>query len=307
MKKNLLIVLVVFLNSWHVKSQTSWAEPQATWFYTFDHFAYAQYVKIEKVGDTLINGINCDVLQKTRIGYDYSQSIFDTINLGREYTCISLDGDTVLNFRSNQFYVLYIFSALPGDTWILRGNNSNCALIDTIRVDSIGTTIINSDTLRYLWTSKVSNSLGWYFTGKIVEKIGCIGYMFPEPYCQIIDINEGGLFRCYDDSLSWSFSSGIVPTCDYTTSIGELKGDQNGITIFPNPFLNTAEIIIPKKFDEQKISFKVFNEYGEEILKDNNLASVRFIDGQNLSSGIYFWIAYYYDKKILSTGKFIKY
>ena len=194
MKKIKLICFLTFLNLIQIKAQTSWAAPQATWYFTFDHFAYGAYVKIEKVGDTLINGINCDVLQKTRIGYDYSSSFWDTVNLGREYTCVSLNGDTVFCFRNNHFYILYAFNAVPGNTWYVGGNNINCDTIGKIRVDSIGTEIINSDTLRYLWTSPYANSR-YSFSGKIIEKLGCFGYMFPEPTCAV-DGNEGGPFRC---------------------------------------------------------------------------------------------------------------
>ena len=37
--------------------------------------------------------------------------------------------------------------------------------------------------------------------GNVVEKLGCLGYMFPELYqtC-IVGVNEGGALRCYEDS-----------------------------------------------------------------------------------------------------------
>lgn len=288
-----------------INAQTSWAAPEATWYYTYDHFAFAQYIKIEKVEDTLINGIQCDVLQKTRIGYDYVQSLYDTVNLGREYTFTSLNGDTVFYFRNNKFYILYAFNALPGNMWIVCGNNSNCPLTDTVRVDSIGYQIINSDTLRYLWTSKTSNAFGWYFTGKIIEKIGCIGYMFPEPYCQVIDNNEGGPFRCYNDSSGWQYTTNIVSTCDFTTSVNELQSLNSDIYIYPNPFFNFIQLDISYKYYNQKITFVIFDAFGKVIYK-NEVFDKQIIDGTNIMNGIYFWKAYCLDKNIIYSGKIIK-
>src|SRR3990172_9519207 len=207
----------------------NWAAPGADWHYTYALFTFDGYIKIEKLGDTLINGYTCDILKKTRIGYNYMTSTNDTIDLGREYT--RLNNDTVYNFRNNQFYILYCLNANPGDTWTVAGNNTNCNATDTVKVDSIGVTVINSTTLRYLWTSSPTSS-EWRFTNKIVEKIGCVGYMFPEPYC-LVDINEGGPFRCYNDSAGWSYQTGIVPYCDYTTQVNEYPQKSIHTSVFP--------------------------------------------------------------------------
>ena len=299
-------VLFLIFSVVEAKAQTPWAAPGATWYYTFDHFAYAQYIKIQKVNDTLINGFPCDVLQKTRIGYDYLQSTYDTIDLGREYTTMSFDGDTVFYFRGNKFYTLYTFNAVPGNMWIISGNNSSCPQEDTIRVDSIGFEIINSDTLRYLWTSKISNAYGLYFTGRITERIGCLGYMFPEPYCQIIDINEGGPFRCYNDSDGWQFSAGIVSSCDYTPAIGERPNQDAELFIFPNPFSHFAHLKIPDEFSNQIITFEIFDVHENVLIKEEVLNEL-VIDGSSLLNGVYFWKAYLREENNYLSGKFVKY
>lgn len=302
MKKLHTIFLLFFFSFIYCFSfSQNWAAPGAIWYYTYTNFTFDGYVKIEKVGDTTINTFTCDILQKTRIGYNYISSTYDTTSLGKEYTRLS--NDTVYNFRGSQFYILYIFNANPGDTWIVAGNNTNCNVTDTVKVDSIGLTVINSSTLRYLWTS--SPILGeWRFTNKIIEKIGCVGYMFPEPYCAP-DINEGGPFRCYNDSSGWSYQTGIVSYCDYTTPVYEYSDQNISVIIFPNPFTTKTTIALSKT--EGDYILKIYNELGSIILTNYDFKKEVTLSEESFTNGFYFWTLSDKKNKIISSGKLIKY
>jgi hypothetical protein len=301
MKKLHTILLIFLISFTNFSFSQNWCASGALWYYTYTNFTFDGYVKIEKVGDTTINTFTCDILQKTLIGYNYISSTYDTTSLGREYTRLS--NDTVYNFRSGQFYVLYCFNAVPGDTWLIAGNNINCALTDTISVDSIGTTVINSTTLKYIWTSPTSAN-GWRFTNRIIEKIGCIGYMFPEPFC-LTDINEGGPFRCYNDSSGWSYQTGIAPYCDYTTAVSEYSNQNIRVSIFPNPFTTKTTIALSKT--EGDYIFRIFNELGCEVLINSDFKKEVILSDISFANGFYFWTLSDQKNKIISSGKLIKY
>ncbi len=300
MRRALLITLIISCNTF-LEAQ-NWAAAGSVWHFNYSNLTFDGYIKIEKIGDTLISGKICDILKKTRIGYNYISSSDDTIYLGREYTRLS--NDTVYNFRNNQFFILYCFNAVPGDTWLVAGNNTNCNLTDSIKVDSIGTTVISSTTLRYIWTSPSIN-IGLQFTGKVVEKIGCIGYMFPEPFC-LTDLNEGGPFRCYSDSSLWSFQTGIVPYCDFTNQIAEQSLTNRIGLVYPNPFSKSTTIFLPNQKKNSKAVLKIFNALGTQVAEYSNFRNEQLIEGDFLSDGIYLWIIYNNNNEIISSGKIIK-
>lgn len=303
MNKNCIVLFtasLIFLSSFLCAQ--SWAAAGATWHYTAQLFTFSGYIKIEKTSDTLISGYTCDVLTKTRIGFNYLTSQNDSVLFGREYTRLS--NDTVYTFRNNQFYVLYCLNANPGDTWVVAGNNVNCSPIDTITVDSVGTTMINSTPLRYTWTSMISPN-GWRFTGKIVEKIGCIGYMFPEPTC-VTDSEEGGPLRCYSDSTGWNYQTGIAPSCDYTTSVSDPTLPRLSISVVPNPFSSHPSFLIcGNNGNDLSYAIKIYSEQGAEVLTIKGSDDSFTMNDESLSPGLYLWVATLNESELFS-GKILK-
>ena len=96
----------------------------------------------------------------------------------------------------------------------------------------ITTSTINGSLLRYIDLNYIEGSY-WILEGRIVERIGnTTVYMLPEPV-YVIDIYEGGPFRCYyDDSFGPYNPTPTIP-CDYTTNINsELS---MSLRVFPNP------------------------------------------------------------------------
>ena len=257
MKKFLLFPIFISV-LFSAKSQ-NWAAPGAVWYYSTSNFTYTGYIRISKIADTLINGKTCDVLEKYRKGYNYMTSQFDSLVMGHEYTYTQ--NDTVFYYRFNQFFVLYDFNSAANDTWIAAGwNNSPCSNTDTVTVDSSGTVIINSTTLKALWMPAITmGNPQWQFYGgnqpnmpTIVEKMGCLGYMFPEVHC-VTDSYEGGPLRCYSDSSGWSYQSGVSPTCNFILGTNELI-EENLFSIFPNPSSGVFVINGEKKISEIEIT-----------------------------------------------------
>ncbi|MFY9417594.1 MAG: T9SS type A sorting domain-containing protein, partial [Bacteroidales bacterium] len=246
------------------------------------------YIEIKYIGDSLIDGKVCKVLEKKLYSYDYVTTISDTINLGLEFTYS--DSNKVYYYRFDQFFVLYNFNAQPGDWWEIAGWSipGSCDSIGKIEVDSIGTIVINSDTLKYLKISRKVTS-DWQFGSIIVEKIGCIDhYMFPEPFMCALDMNEGGPFRCYFDNTFGLYQSGIASACDYITSIDYLDYPDNNLIIYPNPVKNILNINWDDKINRQ-LNIKIFNLTGQLVLETNIEKDNKnqYIDLSTLPSNIY--------------------
>lgn len=235
MKKELLsfIAAIIIFPSF-VFSQP-WAAPGATWHYSWQGLGYDGYVKIEKMYDTVIAGKTCDVLRKYHQWHNYGNGNNYAAYFGYDYTYN--DSGRVYCYRQGQFFKQYDFNAQPGDTWTVAGFSiSNCDSTGLIRVDSIGTMVINSNLLRWISVSPVGNSV-FGFTGKIVEKIGPIScYMFAEMvFPCVTDISEGGPFRCYADSIGLNYMIVSSFPCDnYFTGTTE-HFDEQKISLFPDP------------------------------------------------------------------------
>jgi len=283
--KRLLLFLIFTGFIFSAKGQ-NWAAPGAVWHYSFTNFGYDGYVKIIHTGDTVISGKTCDILQKTRFGYNYFNSVFDTVYLGEDFTYIQ--NDTVFYFRNNQFFILYDFNATVGDSWIVSGWNipTPCTNnTDTVSVDSISNIIINSDTLKVLYVSPLYPAdwtFGWWqnpFNRRVVEKIGCLAYMFPEPYC-VTDLSEGGYFRCYSDSSGWSYQTGISPSCDFILGINEMENNFS-FSISPNPSSGIFTISCSEKIE----GIEIVNLLGEKVSSGSENQE---IDLTKESKGIYF-------------------
>lgn len=269
------------------------AQNNNSWYYEYLNFGINGYVVIETKGDTIIQGKSCHVLTKTRIIYNEIYSVFDTTFVGNEY--IYHTDDTTFRFKFSDFYPLYIFNGNPGDTYLTAGNNEilGCDSLLVVDIDSVGTTVINNDTLR--WVSVSTNDTSSFdLSGKIIEKIGPVDfYMFPEyTWICAVDANEGGNFRCFykDDILYHSISP--QNECDYIWTIINEYNKQDNISIFPNPTSNLIYIDIEEEINEKDINIKILNILGKEIkykqehiILPNKLRLKIYLN--NLDKGVY--------------------
>ena len=68
-----------------------------------------------------------------------------------------------------------------------------------------------------------------YFQGKIVEGIGSLRYLLPQP--QLVDPPPGGLLICYEEDGAFYPSSAF--NCEITSSTSDIE--EAVVRIFPNP------------------------------------------------------------------------
>lgn len=285
----------------------NWSPTGATWYYGFSVWMTEGYYKIEYIGDTTINAIQCKKLLKTIYWHDLAFMTSDTIVVGEEYTYA--DSDKVYIYKHNQFYTLYDFSAQVGNTWTVPETKhyNGCDTVGTVKVDSIGTMIIVGQTLRYICVSLADTAQKWGWSAKIVERVGPIkhynsyDYLFPMKFdfCGMLldELIEGGNFRCYSDSTPFSYTSNIVPTCDFLTSVTSFEKKIDFVNLFPNPASDYIQYTISDPYKDCMVS--ILNPEGSIIYNCKNTFPENKISLTGIAAGIYFVMFQYNDKNVV--------
>ncbi|GIV28810.1 MAG: hypothetical protein KatS3mg027_2624 [Bacteroidia bacterium] len=292
------ILILSLLGSMAATAQT-WCPPGAEWYYGFQQVFSDGYYRFYYDGDTTINSIICKKIkiEKTERNI-FTWPTYYTNIIDEFYTYA--DTNKVYIYRYNNFYPMFDFSATLNDTILIVGDNFYfdndtglpCDSLGNAIIDSIGTTLINSNQLRYYYSSPIQGS-SWSINGKIIEKIGPVdAYFFANKIdtCGIMldwePINAS--LRCYyDDSLGlYKVPSLNNLPCDYKLTIKE-HVKQASFKIYPNPANN-------KLFIEQQVGYnplkfiKIYNSTGQEIYQtlfsSDNISS---IDVSKWTNGIY--------------------
>lgn len=275
------------IDSFDTNNGNKWPQINAEWYYSYNDFWITGYVKIEYSGDTLLSlgkdnkqYYNCQILKKTLYYYNFLNGILDTTHLGYAYTWSTKD--TVFVNKHSQLYVLYDFSAQPGDSWIIPETyQTPCDSVGTVQVNSSGDTIINQEMLRYIRVEPHGSS-EWGLYGLIIEKYGPIDwYMFPEQNC-ITDLSEGGPLRCYQDD-SCLFSTSIAPYCNYITSINKIA--ENIFSVYPNPADKWIKISCHAN---NLFNMSIWNSIGNIVYKSSEIENGSIIKIEKLPPGLYF-------------------
>ncbi len=275
-----LFILMLFIG---VRGQV-WAPEGAEWYYDASYFMQSAYIHIKYVKDTLIHDTgtdtykNCKVLEKIRHYKDTSGQPLQYV-IGYEYTYN--DENAVYLYKENTFYKLYDFLAEVGDSWTIPAMWDIEEMEEgTTTVMSKGTMEIDNQLLRYieLKTPMEDGIYTWNLSGIIVEGIGnTTNYLFPQSYtCP----DEGGRFRCYDGS-NISFSTGIVPSCNYIDVKDVMQNKQQ---IYPNPARNTIKITLPTS---QSYHFTLQNIDGEIVKQIPQVTNGSKLSVDNIPTGIY--------------------
>jgi len=278
MKKNIYLSLLFFTLAMPVIAQQPWAQTGATWYYTDNDiiWGWAGYNKVEKLGDTLFNGFNCDNLLSTRHIFNYPTSQFydDTTH---EYTYIS--NDTLYWWKNNQFVLLANYAAGPGETWLIP-DAGNCIDSNYFQVDSVGQMIIGIDTLSVHYLTAHIQFMNPQV--RLIEKIGYDLTMFPYWNCQL-DYSMNGPLRCYNDSTGLNYSNGFGHECEYTTSVNEINSKEQ-LKIYPNP--STKYITVST--NKEKGELILLDFLGKQIMQKTVKSEWQIsFDVSSLATGIY--------------------
>jgi hypothetical protein len=282
MKSILLFFLLVSIS---VQAQV-WAPSGATWYYDWAEMETNGYAKVQYVKDSLVGGTMCKVLRIEQHTYNWMSGTYTNTIIGHEFTYS--ENNIVYYYRYGQFFKLYDFSAIAGSSWVVAGwNQANpCDSTGSVVVDSTGTMTINAYPLKYLKNSPGQGS-EWIFTDKVVERIGGMGYMFPEPVC-LTDFPGPVMLRCYsDDQFGLYKRPGFPPTCDYITGIESDRYRYDDVKIYPVPASSeiTVELGMP---GWNKVMIEISDMLGYRIKTFESDNAKLCIDIEDLHLGIYF-------------------
>jgi hypothetical protein len=233
-------------------------------------------VRLSYLRDTLINGQNCQILQRDEIVFDYFSKKYYYHVCGYEVTYYKSGVTYILN--ENNFDTLYYFSAKIHDRFKVTSKlawdtsaSANAEVIDTGLIE------ISSIKLKWLaidYNFKQDNQ-EYNLRDTIIEKIGATKYYFlPWDYINGMgDGNQGGSLKCYHDSLLGIYSNKNSSNCAFDISLGVSTNDiENEVDIFPNPA--DDEISIDLKNNQINSSILIYSSSGQIVdsrnIKSNN-------------------------------------
>lgn len=232
------IILLSFLICTTIAAQ-QWAPLGATWSYEqgFVSGPQTQWAEISIVGDTMIEGRSCQILDNP-IG-EYQCFPF--------YPYIHYDGDSlwVYDQIAQQFSLLYCMNALPGDTWTTLITHSSGGNMDTIvwSVLDTSTVIVDGMPLRQIEIEAIDANMLWpycYPHCTVIERIGNLKYMF-DFMIGACDYETFHGLRCYeDDQIDWLHPD--LTTCELIMDIPD-QDDPEPISFRPNP-VSAGEIVV---------------------------------------------------------------
>lgn len=270
-----LVVTVALFGTWLPFNSVaqSWAPLGAKWTYEVGHMFSPRlnYREWQVMGDTIINGQTCRVIQ--RFGSNVDDDLSDLMITYE-------DSNRVYWWVGNQFSLLYDFNKQVGQGWVLRVNNCNI----NVQVLTTGFDTINGRILKYMTLSPISA-----FIGKVVQGIG--GLYRPAPFhyisCQIMtpcNTSYRGL-RCYEDSIIGYHNFQIAPSCQYVVSVDVKEHNPLGVSVFPNPTRGDLQVNIEKS---DFVEYQITNSNGVLIQRGELNMPNNQINLGNCVPGVYF-------------------
>lgn len=268
-------------------SKNAFAPVGAEWYYD-EQFAFEgdiDYIKFTVEKDTMIFGQQCKKITKRHKLYCNERP--DT-----EYVYASNDTVYFLDTIFNEFQVLYVFDADPGESWMIKVKDEEQEVDTvTITVNSVSTREINGQNLRALEVTYFKNDehMPMTYSSTIIEKIGDIHYMFNwYPWSMIAcDGNYTRGLRCYQDLDIGLYSTGIRDSCDFTNTwigIDESEASQL-IGVFPNPARDFVSIDVEGYSEYVARLFDINGRLLESTSTDNSTCR---LDLSQIVSGFYF-------------------
>ena len=280
------ILFVLFLSISTIANSQVWISKDAVWHYDWSAIGSGGFIKIEYEKDTLINNKMCNKL--VPITYVFGSNQYYQTYLVSKDTLQSqftyANGDTVFYFVNGKFFTLYNFGAKPGDSWNIGIDSMFDCSKSFVKVDSIGTIVINAATYRWISLSTNPNSsVG--LNGKIVERFGAIDdYLFPTyRSCMIGTVVDFPFysFDCFQDD-NFSLYNVINMDCEYLLSVANSKSKED-IEIYPTP--TSGKVYISNNTNNE-LFIRINTITGIEVYSQKTMANN--VDLSDLNEGIYF-------------------
>ena len=280
----IILLLLIPLN-WAICQD--FAPVGAEWHYT-ERYAFfwnkETYVYIRSIGDTVIKGKNCRILEN-------NGGLACTFHNEKDYV---YSEDSITYFyvpEIDSFQILYDLRAQKDSSWIVVYYVNIGPWMDTlsVTVDSVTSVTINGKVLKKFHVHYEPLS-GWWVrvgSGVIIEGIGDRQYLFPfYSSWAICDGNYSAGLRCYQDTVIGLYSTGIADSCTYSydnTGI-EDNGSEPVINTYPNP---TTDILFIQTDIQSSIELRLANTSGGIVIEDK-IYGEHQLDLSGLPAGVYF-------------------
>lgn len=290
MKKTLLFFLII--QGFNLFAQTNWAPIGAKWYFNRPSSTSGDFVAFESKKDSTIQGKNVRIIDVRLNG---------TTPVSQEY--IYQNGDSIFYYNPNynSFFLLYNFSAKPGDTITVhtskfKPTKAFFSYYDSIidfkyKVIAIDSILISEKWLKRQRVENLENSL-WGFTKPtggdndyILDKVGSVTYFFGV-FGGIIPEENISILRCYSETDLTYKNSAWNEECDVYTPIITNQFNDNKL-IFPNPFNNQLNIMLNEPVEYIQICDINGINYFSSFPANTSFE----IDTSPLNPGVYFvWI-----------------
>ena len=282
-----LIILLLSIFSINLYAQ-NWADLGATWHYSYYSMIGDGYSEISYQGDTTLLGVEAKKLALNNHYFNFINGEFEDSFRGIELTYS--DSDHIYHYINGEFKVLYDFSAQVGDTLTHYLYSDllfeECDSLGRSIVIETGTELINGEELRWYELEHLDGIA--MLPGKIIEKMGSHGYMFPYINGCVATEEASDPLRCYeDDNFELYQNPDYEGACEFTVSIEEEIKDDSKLTLYPNPSDHVVNIESTTLINALNIS--VYSIEGQLIksIESRNSNEVS-IDVTDLNSGMYF-------------------
>jgi hypothetical protein len=245
-----------------------------------DHQGIPQdsFIIVEVTGEEVKEGRLCRVISNlTGIGLPLTAHVYT-------------DNDSVFFYSevTEQFELLYDFSAAVGSQWTIKGL-SEIADEFNVTVTDVTYEEIDGEQLKVWFITHNQNSNYW--SNKIIERIGNTHFLAPT-FTGLDTIENGKLpaanIRCYSDSVL--FVKLYEIDCDgvYGFSSVNETDVSKFISVFPNPAHDFIQIEIPLGLRNDQLSYIIFDLLGNPLLQGFLSENITVLEISNLGlSGVF--------------------
>ena len=272
----------------------TWCPPGAEWHYDFHSVSsVAGYERVTYIGDTMINGVECQKLK--RVMHAVDQSAGTPVSVDHPDLFTRYADDLVAIQVEEGFDTLWYYGAGPGDTW--RVPIPGWATTPLITVMDTGSVIVDAVPLRW-WSIEVSDQpWGEVLVDTIIERVGALR-IFMLPGASYLMEDHTGPLRCYTDN-ELQYTHGNSTDCDALVSVDELPSPMRA-ELFPQP--SSGLLTLSCRGLMRPSEMVVWDASGREVARRHGLNDASIVDLRELNSGIYHYGLFIKGASVPSSG-----
>lgn len=237
-----MLFVFSFLSVDALSQGLGWCPPGASWKYEYSGTQGEKgYISIDYTHDTLLDGKNCQILDRRRYYVPAGGSPLLVKKLGITLTRFEDKVVYVWDDYNEDFDTLFFFSTHAGDRYpvaiapvfsqplLMRADVQGRLTLKTFDNESIGAAEVQYDVK--LESGSIVSRID-----TLADGIGIVsGYFFPVSlYLDQTGHNEGGRFRCYSVGGKIVYKRPGTPACDYINAT-ETWDRTEGIEVLPQP------------------------------------------------------------------------